>query len=134
MRTQAWRTFGAAAVLILVLATGCGSRPASPAVGAPQSPSTVASLPHTPTPEPWPSRYPGSALFSDAIDLITYRLAYDECIVLSPSQLAAGFGGDPADVHALASRYASATVPDREVPAARGCLDGLQAQLGRTGP
>jgi hypothetical protein len=73
-------------------------------------------------------------MFSDPIDLVTYHLAYDECIVLSPSQLAAGFGGDPADVHALAGRYASATVPDREVPAERGCLDGLQAQLGRTGP
>jgi hypothetical protein len=72
-------------------------------------------------------------MFSDPIDLVTYHLAYDECIVVSPSRLAAGFGGDPADVHALAGRYARATVPDREAPAERGCLDGLQAQLGRTG-
>src|SRR6186997_3349659 len=94
VRTRRRRTFRVAAVFVLVMATGCGSRAGSPSPDAAEPRSTgatVTGLPRTPTPALWPPRYPSSALYSDPVDLVAYRLAYDECIVLPPSQLAAGY-------------------------------------------
>lgn len=117
-----------AATAGLLLAAACGAGPAA-APPSPAPPSVSAPAPTTASGEPVGSsgpRYPNVGRFTNALDRLAYRSAFDACAIAGAETLAADYGGSAADPGSVARAYARYANPSHQDASAQGCLDALQ--------